>query len=99
MKRQLEDCKTWFIDATFHFMQDPMKQVLYKLYYLVFHNDSNIDFYLSFCLCFSIKNDKGDFKQVPLLFCCMTRRHVVDYIAVFEKLKLLKITKFRFTMN
>lgn len=27
MKRQLEDCRTWFIDATFHFVNDPIKQV------------------------------------------------------------------------
>lgn len=25
-KRQLEDCKTWFLDATFHFIRDPIKQ-------------------------------------------------------------------------
>ncbi|KZS14300.1 Uncharacterized protein APZ42_020384 [Daphnia magna] len=79
MKRQLEDCKTWFIDATFHLMEDPMKQ-------LFFINGF-------------IKNDKSDSKQVPLLICCMTRRRAVDYIAVFEKLKVLKITKFRFNMN
>jgi hypothetical protein len=27
MKIHLEDCKTWFIDATFHFIRDPIKQV------------------------------------------------------------------------
>lgn len=27
MKRQLEDCKTWFPDETFHFIRDSIKQV------------------------------------------------------------------------
>lgn len=27
MKRQLEDCKTWFMDATFYFVDEPIKQV------------------------------------------------------------------------
>ena len=27
MKRQLEDCKTWFMDSTFHFMRLPFTQV------------------------------------------------------------------------
>ncbi|KAK4021324.1 hypothetical protein OUZ56_003241 [Daphnia magna] len=26
MKRQLQDCRTWFIDATFNFVNDPIKQ-------------------------------------------------------------------------
>lgn len=28
MQRQLENCKTWFMDATFHFVRDPIKQVI-----------------------------------------------------------------------
>ena len=30
MKRQLEDCRIWFLDSTFYFMNDPFKQVYYS---------------------------------------------------------------------
>ncbi|KAI9552683.1 hypothetical protein GHT06_020560 [Daphnia sinensis] len=68
MKGQLEDCRTWFIDATFHFVNDPIKQLL------------SINGF--------IKNSKGHLKQIPLLFCCITRRRAIDYAAVFQKLKV-----------
>ncbi|KAK4017386.1 hypothetical protein OUZ56_032698 [Daphnia magna] len=67
MKRPLEECRAWFIDATFHFVNDPIKQLL------------SINGF--------IKNRKGHLKQIPLLFCCMTRRRAIDYAAVFQKLK------------
>ncbi|KAK4013741.1 hypothetical protein OUZ56_026293 [Daphnia magna] len=67
-KRQLEDCTTWFIDATFHFIRDPIKKFLFINGF--------------------IKNEKGDLEQVPLLFCCMTRKRAIDYLSVFQKLKL-----------
>nr|CAH0102456.1 unnamed protein product [Daphnia galeata] len=66
MKRQ-EDCRIWFLDSTFYFMNDPFKQLL-----------SFNGF---------IKNSKGHLKQIPLLFCCMTRRRAIDYSAVFQKIK------------
>ncbi|KAK4024107.1 uncharacterized protein LOC116930737 isoform X1 [Daphnia magna] len=67
MKRQLEDCKTWFMDATFYFVDEPIKQL--------------------FTINGFIKNDKNEIKQIPLLFCCMTRRRAADYSAVFQKIK------------
>ncbi|KAI9557241.1 hypothetical protein GHT06_017064 [Daphnia sinensis] len=70
MKRQLEDCRAWLIDATVHFVNDPIKQLL------------SINGF--------IKNSKGHLKQIPLLFCCVTRRRATDYAAVFQKLKVLK---------
>lgn len=37
-----------------------------------------------------IKNDKNEIKQIPLLFCCMTRRRAADYSAVFQKIKVIQ---------
>jgi hypothetical protein len=36
-----------------------------------------------------INNEKGDLKQVPLLFFYMTRRRAVDNVAIFDKLNVL----------
>lgn len=33
-----------------------------------------------------LKNEKKEVKQVPLLFCLMTRRRAVDYVALFNKI-------------
>ncbi len=33
MKRQLEDCRAWFIDATFYIVNDPIKQVCNAIYH------------------------------------------------------------------
>lgn len=86
-KRQLEDCTTWFIDATFHFIRDPIKKVNYIL---IFQRKLNLLFYfIQFLFINSfIKNEKGDLEQVPLLFCCMTRKRAIDYLSVFQKLKV-----------